>query len=291
MTVEDPSRLVSPPPGAVPASQAVLKLWGDEGSGRVNDWIYVSNHKIQLMVFSMPPGARFGHSESVRTTMAADELYYVMSGTLVLANPETGEVHRLSRGEALVFGRDTWHHGFAHGTETLKVLEFFAPPPATGSSQPYARTRPYLSEPTYVQDAWLERWPDAAAEAAAGYTQRSIRSDQVLWRLEGEVDPLLVGIYLSTPQLTAGSFELLPGQQTDAHVHGGDEAGCVLEGRMNLFFPDGPHPDGPGNAWFQVEADDGWYVPEGVPHRYFNMTDRPVRALFGVAPTYLPPGG
>jgi hypothetical protein len=25
-----------------------------------------------------------------------------------------------------------------------------------------------------------------------------------------------------------------------------------------------------------------------VPHRYFNMTDEPVHAMFGVAPRYLP---
>ncbi len=27
------------------------------------------------------------------------------------------------------------------------------------------------------------------------------------------------------------------------------------------------------------------------PHRYFNMTDEPVRFLFGIAPSYLPNGG
>jgi quercetin dioxygenase-like cupin family protein len=282
----DPSRLVAPAPGAVPASSAVLKLWGDEESGRVSDDIYVSNEKIQLMVFTMPPGARFGHSEGARTAMAADELYYVLNGTLALANPETGEVHRLGRGDAISFGRDTWHHGFNEGTETLVVLEFFAPPPATGSSQTYARTRPYLSGSTYVQDGWLERWPQAADEARAKDTQLPVRD--VLWRLEGTDDPVLIGIYLSTPELTAASLDLRPGQRSDALVRGGDEAGYVVSGRMHLFLPDGPDPEGPGNAWHQIDRGDAWYVPEGVPHRYFNMTDEPVHAMFGVAPRYLP---
>jgi mannose-6-phosphate isomerase-like protein (cupin superfamily) len=283
----DRARLVSPAPGAVPASSAVLKLWGDEEAGLVSDRIYVSNEKIQLMVFSMPPGARFGHSEAARTALAADELYYVLNGALVLANPETGEVHRVERGDAISFGRDTWHHGFSHGTEALEVLEFFAPPPATGSSQPYARTRPYLSGSTYVQDEWLERWTDAADEARAKHTQRPVRD--VLWRLEGTDDPVLIGIYLSTPELTAGSLDLLPGQRSDALVRGGDEAGYVVSGQMSLFLPDGPDPEGPGNAWHQIDPGDAWYVPEGVPHRYFNMTNQPVRAVFGVAPRYLPP--
>ncbi len=281
----DRTRLVSPAPGAVPASSAVLKLWGDDESGRVSDRIYVSNEKIQLMIFSMPPGARFGHSEGARTAMAADELYCVLNGTLVLANPATGEVHRVERGGAIAFGRDTWHHGFNHGTDTLEVLEFFAPPPATGSSQAYARTRPYLNETTYVRDEWLERWRNDPDQPRPADTQRAI--DHVLWRLEGTRDPVLVGIFLSTSELTAGSLDLLPGQQSDAFARGGDEAGYVVEGRMHLFLPEGPQPDGAGNAWHEIGPGDAWYVPQGVPHRYFNMTGEPVHALFGVAPKYL----
>src|SRR5207249_1562181 len=109
--------------------------------------------------------------------------------------------------------------------------------------------------------------------------------------LEGTTDPVLVGIHLSTPDLTAGSLELGPGQRSDALVRGGDEAGYVLSGRLHLFLPDGPDPEGPANAWHEIEAGDAWFVPEGVPHRYFNMTDEPVRAIFGVAPRYLPADG
>lgn len=287
MSFEQRSRLVSPDPGAVPFESAVLKLWGDDTSGRVNDWIYVSNEKIQQMVFSLAPGARFGHSQEHRTNLGADELYYVLSGTLVLANPQTGEVHRVEKGEAIAFGRDTWHHGLSYGSETLRVLEYFAPSPATGSSQPYARTKPYLEVTRYVQDEWIERWPMAAEEAAAGHTQRMIGPDEILWRLEGAEQEMLVGIYLSTDELTAGCIELRPGQRSDTHVRGGDQAGYVLEGRLNLFLPDHPG-SGPGNGWFQMEADDGFFVPAGMPHRYYNMTDSPVRFMFGVAPKYLP---
>ena len=287
MTVTQPSRLVSPGPGAIPHESAVLKLWGDDVSGRVNDWIYVPNDKIQQMVFSLVPGGGFGHSRDHRTNLGADELYYVLSGTLVLANPQTGEVHRLRKGEAIRFGRDTWHHGFSYGPETLRVLEYFAPPPATGSSQPYARTKPYLETPAYVQDEWIGRWPVSAKEAAARHTQHVITADDVLWRLEGSEHRILVGIFLSTDELTAGYIELLPGQRSDTRVHGGDQAGYVLEGRLNLFLPEDPGP-GPGNGWFQMEEDDGYFVPAGTPHRYYNMTAEPVRLMFGVAPTYRP---
>ena len=283
-------RLVDPEPGSIAIKDAFLKLWGDDASGRVNDWIYVSNEKIQHMVFSMAPGGRFGHSEGFRTRLGADEIYYVLSGTLVLANPQTGEVHRVEKGEALRFGRDTWHHGFSYGAETLRVLEFFAPPPAKGASQAYARTKPYLEAPTYVQDQWFGRWPEAHAEAAESHTQRLIRTDQILWRMEGDEHPILVGILMSTDELTVGTVELLPGQWSDTATHGGDETGHVLEGTLNLFLPDETGVDS-GGSWFEMHAEDGFYIPEGRGHRYYNMTDRPVRFMFGVAPTYLANGG
>ena len=290
MSVSYSPTVVSPLPGSVPAGDAALKLWGDEASGLVNDWIYVSNDRIQQLLFSMAPGARFGHSEQYRTNMGADEIFYVLSGVLLLANPETGEVHRLEAGDAAWFGPDTWHHGFSHGTETLRALEFFAPPPATGSSQPYANTKPYLSEPRYARDEWIGRWPAAAADAAAGETQHLIRPDQVMWRLEGRDQPILVGIYLSTEQLTAGCIELLPGQRSDPRTHGGDLAGYVLEGRLNLCILD-PGGNPRARQWFQSDEEDGIFVPSGTAYQLFNMTDRPVRVMFGVAPAYLPEAG
>ena len=101
----------------------------------------------------MPPGGKFTHSESFRTIFAADELLYVLQGTLVLANPATGEVVRAEPGESVFFRRDTWHHGFSYGDEPLRVLEFFAPPPATGTSGAYALQQPYLEVSTYADDA------------------------------------------------------------------------------------------------------------------------------------------
>ena len=291
-SVPYPERLVTRPPGAIAARDAVMKLWGDDASGTVNDEIFVSSERIQQMRFTMNAGARFAHSASHRTDMGADEVYHVLRGRLVLANPETGEVHLVEAGEAVTFGRDTWHHGFNQGNGTLDVMQYFAPPPATGSSQPYAKTRPFLDDVTYVQDRWLERWADASAEAVEERTMRVLRSPDVLWRMEGEDHPILVGIWRSTDQLTSGRVELRPGQRSDMRRHGGDLAGYVLEGRVSLLLPELQVP-GPGNGWFHADVGDGFYVPAGDPYRLHNETDETARFLFGVAPTYLaePPAG
>ena len=115
---------------------------------------------------------------------------------------------------------------------------------------------------------------------------RVLRSDDVLWRMEGEDHPILVGIWRSTEQLTSGRVELRPGQRSDMRRHGGDLAGYVVEGRVSLLLPELQVP-GPGNGWFHADVGDGLYVPAGEPYRLHNETGETARFVFGVAPTYL----
>jgi quercetin dioxygenase-like cupin family protein len=258
-------------------------LWGDEGSGEVADWIYVSSEKIHHLVFGLPPGGSFRHSDRYRTIFAADELMYVLSGTLVLANPEIGEVHLVLTGEAAFFRRDTWHHADSFGPDALRVLELFAPPPATGASSAYAQTKPDLGTPRYADDRWLGRWPMALAEQRSGSTIRVLRDPDVLWRLDGS-GGAVTGILVSTEHLTAGKVVIPPGGRAGAHVHTGDESLYVVDGTLNVLLPDAS-PD-EGRRWFELGPRDGFYLPEGTRHELRNVTDRPVEALFGVAPSF-----
>ena len=172
----DRSRVTSSEPGPVRREQALLRLWGDADAGWVNDWVYVSSERLYQIVLSLPPGASFRHSERNRTIFGADELYHVLSGRLLLANPQTGEVCTLEAGEAAWFGPDTWHHGFAQSDCETRVLEFFAPPPAAGMSQAYARTKPYLDEVRYVRDDLIGHQPGRATSRSP---RRSIASGRV----------------------------------------------------------------------------------------------------------------
>ena len=272
-----------PGPAHIPYEAATRHLWGDQASGEVADWIYVSSDKIHHLVFGLPPGGGFRHSDAYRTVFAADEVLYVLSGTMVIANPETGEVHQVAAGDAVFFGPDTWHHAFNYGTEPLRVLEFFAPPPSQGTAGTYARTRPNLTAVTYTQDRWLGQWPAARVEARHQHTMQVLRAGEALWRLEGHDRPILVGILATTDRLTVGKVRVLPGQHSDAHVHGGDESLYLLEGSLHVRLPE--HE---GQSWFELGPADGFYIPQGVPHQYYNISDRPVDFIFGVAPHYAP---
>ena len=144
-------------PALIRRADVTRHVWGEPASGEVFDWIYASTEKVHMLVFGLAPGGAFRHSEDFRTIFAADEVLHVLQGTLVIADPETGEVQRAGVGESVFFRRDTWHHAFALGPEPLRVLELFAPPPAAGASSAYARAQPYLEESRYHDDAPARR--------------------------------------------------------------------------------------------------------------------------------------
>jgi quercetin dioxygenase-like cupin family protein len=261
-------------PTAIRAADAVRHTWGDEEAGFVEDWIFVSSQRIHAIVFGLPPGGAFRHSESFRTVFAADELLHVLRGTLVLANPETGEVVRAEPGESVFFRRDTWHHGFSFGDEPLRVLEFFAPPPATGTSGPYARTRPYLEESVYAVEGVVGRL--AGARPAEG-SLRVLRPKDSVWQLDREV---LVGLLVSTEHLTAGTVTVAAGHTSLEETHDGEELVYVTRGELQVEAAGVRATLAPGDAFF---------VPSATAHHYAATGDGVAEAIFGVAPSFAAP--
>jgi quercetin dioxygenase-like cupin family protein len=262
-------------PTLVDASTVTRHIWGDDQASEVADWIYVSSDRIHALVFGLPPGGSFRHSREYRTVFGADEVLTVLRGRMVLANPETGEVQLVEAGSSIAFGQDTWHHAFAHGEEELRVLELFAPPPATGASGLYSRTRPYLETSCYADDRVLGNWPPTAP---ADGTLRPLRPTDVAYRLVGDA---LVGIVLSTDQLTVAGVSLSPGAVSARQERGGDE---VLFGRTGTIHV---------RAWFEtqtyvfeVRPDEACFLPRGSVHEYRNYAATTATAIVGVAPLF-----
>lgn len=67
-----------------------------------------------------------------------------------------------------------------------------------------------------------------------------------------------------------------PGQHVPVHIHPHqDEFILVQEGELDLKL------DG---VWTKAQAGDLVRMPKGVPHGYFNKSDKPCKALFWVSP-------
>lgn len=270
-------------PTYISFANTLYRLWGDEQSGFVPDWIYVSGDKIHQMIFKLASGEGFRHSDAYRTYFAADVVYYILKGSLILINAETGEAQRAAQGETIFFRRDTWHHGLNDSIETLEVLEYVAPPPAQGTTSAYAKQQPNLLDARYAQDQWLTHLPMQRAQVASEHTIQVIGERDVMWRVEGLQERMPVAILVSTENLTVGKIRLLPKGKSPVHAHGGDEGIYVLDGTLDVRVAMDD-----SRAWCQVKAGDGFYIPQGTAHEYANLSDEPVTFIFGVAPNYLP---
>jgi quercetin dioxygenase-like cupin family protein len=113
---------------------------------------------------------------------------------------------------------------------------------------------------------------DQVAELEKGITERSSGYAGKSWNILGQV-------YF--PKATCEStfaFETNtePGQFVPVHIHPTqDEFILVQEGVLDLKL------DG---KWVQAKTGDLVRLPRGIPHGYFNKSDKPARALFWVSP-------
>ena len=249
-------------------------IWGDAESCLVADWLYASTDKLHVLQFGLAPGKWFRHSPSYRTIFGADEVLFVLSGSMLASNPQTGEVVNCSRGESLFFRRDTWHHVCARGDEPLRVIEFFAPPPSTGTSGAYAAKQPYLDAARYTRDERLGK-----TEASPVGTLRRVPAAELEWRIEGE---LQVGLIASSEHLTVAHLEVPSGAQGSPTAHGGDALLFGLDGELMVrtWWQD-------QSTTFEMGYRDAVYLPQGARYEVLNFGGT-AQALLGVAPRYLP---
>jgi mannose-6-phosphate isomerase-like protein (cupin superfamily) len=264
-------------PTLVRRSDVKRHIWGDRESGLVADWLYASTNQLHVLLFGLAPGKWFRHSPSFRTVFGADEVLYVLSGAMLASNPQSGEVVECEAGESVFFRKGTWHHVRAQGSEPLRVLEFFAPPPSQGTSGAYAATQPYVDKPSYRRDALVGTLAEAAPP---GGTLRVISSRERSLRLEGEI---AVGLIASTEQLTVAELQVPSGAQGERTAHGGDAMIFGLEGELMIRS----QWQGASNT-FEIGPHDAVFIPQRGEYEVLSFSHA-ARALLGVAPTYLAP--
>lgn len=105
-----------------------------------------------------------------------------------------------------------------------------------------------------------------------GITRNGTGYNDVSWNILGQV------YFPKAVSDDAFAFETNsdPGQFVPVHIHPNqDEFILVQEGELDLKL------DG---QWSKAKAGDLVRMPRGVPHGYFNKSDKPCRALFWVSP-------
>jgi mannose-6-phosphate isomerase-like protein (cupin superfamily) len=219
-------------PTVVRRDETAHHVWGDAGSGLVTDRVYVSTGTLHVLEYELAPGGEFRHSPGNKTVFAADVAYCVLEGTLVIADPEHGEVRVVEAGEQVLFRRDTWHHGFNPGAGPTRVLEFFAPPPSRGTASTYAVTQPMLEDVRYRDDRWAGRWPEAQAERDAAAKLHVTGASSALWGFAGDSPAHLVGTVVDTEHLTVGIGRVAAGHVEDPRKREDESVLVVTEGEL-----------------------------------------------------------
>lgn len=278
-----PARRATPRPtftgAAVLRRPAVAHhVWGDSGSGLVTDRVYVSSDTLHVLEFELGPGGGFRHSADNKTVFAADVTYSVLAGTLVIADPEHGEVQLVEAGEHVLFRRDTWHHGFNPGQDVVRVLECFAPPPSRGTASGYAVHQPMLAESRYRDERWDRRWPAAAGERAAVRRLHLLRDAEGIWGFAGDRPTHLRSCLVDTEHLSVHRGLVFPGHVEDPLPVDDESLLVVTEGEL---WADVQDPQSGGFAANCLQAGDAAFLPAGSRLRVLVRSGRRASYLMG----------
>lgn len=263
-------------PALVRRGDTAHHVWGDGEAGFVTDRVYVSSADLHVLEFQLAAGGGFRHSPGNQTVFAGDVVYAVLDGVLVIADPEHGEVHRVTAGSAVLFRRDTWHHAFNPGRTTARVLEFFAPPPSRGTASDYARHQTPPAEVRYRDDRYAGRWPFASAEREAARRLWVLDETTALWSLASDRPTHLQGTLTDTEYLTVRTGRVEPGHVEDFRPVPDETVLVVTSGLL----------------WVDVEQDgtytvgclspgDAAYLPAGCTSRVLVRDDEPATYLSG----------
>ena len=245
-------------------------MWGDDESGKVRDWIYVSNESLHQIIFGIEPGGNFKHSDQYRTVFGADELLYVLSGVLIINNPETGETHKVLPGESVFFQKDTWHHAFNYSNDYLQVLEFFSPPPITGTSGAYAKEKKLLKNLKYQRDNYS--YPSENFKNENSF--KIIKTKDYIWSLKGDNQETLIGTLVKTQNLDVKIINLKPLQETNIFNFNKNTSYLSLSDNLEIFFDD--------KKKFLLSEKDGLYLPCNCSFKIKNLNNFDANIIFCV---------
>jgi quercetin dioxygenase-like cupin family protein len=272
-------------PTVIRYSEATRFLWGDEQSHQVADWIYGGGSRNSSFIYSLRPGEYFRMSDTWKPLYDEHRFYFVHQGMLAIHDPERGEVAVANEGEAIFWKGNKYHFGYNFGQREALIFDVWAPGgfPLDVAEVDLSARKPDLAEVVNGRTDLLGRWPAARQEVEEQALREggmvTIRPADCLHMVSGTRDPILVSLFVSTEEITAGTIELLPGKMSDAETHPGAEALLVRRGRLNVYLPE-------TYDWFELHPLDSMYLPEGVSHQYCSMSHELAEFFFTVAPRY-----
>jgi mannose-6-phosphate isomerase-like protein (cupin superfamily) len=133
----------------------------------------------------------------------------------------------------------------------------------------------------------IGQWPANCPELRREGTMLHLTPENMLHFVHGKDNHTRVSFFLSNDKEHIGIHTITPNHMSDPETHRGDEVLLVLEGRLQVRVA-GPDdiPESVSHLAYEVNEGEKFFIPEGVEHQYFNLSDRLLRFLFVVAPEY-----
>ena len=248
----------------VKRSDMALHVWGDALSGFVTDRVISSTKQLHVLEYELAPGGEFRHSASNQTVFAADVLYFVVEGELVLANPQTGEVVSVKEGTGRLFHRGTWNHGFNPGQKNVRVIEYFSPPPAMGAASEFSKSQPALPENKYDMGKNVKNWPENHQVMQLKTSFWEVSDEKSILSFRDAAPTHLIATVVSTQFLQVIKGTIQPGHMDDFADVEKESLIYMLEGQMwvDVFDP----AQGQSSVAI-LEAGEAMFLPAGVRER------------------------
>ncbi len=260
-------------PGGEQGARALLHAavprvrWGDAESGVVSDWVYWRTQRLVAIVFSMPPGGSFKVSDDWMPRYDAQECQYVLSGEYTVHNPTTGEIRVAKAGQAVTFGRMSWHYGYNFADSELRVIEWLSfSPDREAYSSPGTRPERQLEMDAELVGCFPGHRDKGARRIDVVDEATSLRA------ILGAERQLLASVLTTTPLLTVAVLEIPAAHRSEPLCQDADTLLLVEGGKTHLYVP-------AQDVWAELTDLDAFFVPAGVEYHILNQTDRRSRVL------------
>ncbi|MDA0704699.1 MAG: cupin domain-containing protein [Proteobacteria bacterium] len=153
-----------------------------------------------------------------------------------------------------------------------------------GRKNPSVGTLQAIAEALGVGIGWFFQQGEAADPAERAVVVRRRKRRRLSYTTLGKTDYLGMVDELLSPNLDGDMALVLttyrPGASSgdELYVHGGEEAGLILSGTVDLLL---------GRRTHRLEAGDSFQFKSAVPHRYINRGDDEAQVLMVIAPVAL----
>jgi len=240
-----------------------------------------------------------------------DELYYFVEGDPVAFAPATGETYQLHAGDALYIPQGTRHQIFGFNGKQIVAISIVAPrvwaiednmgtmippvaaprfyrggevlpqeaasPAAQREEMSEARGRPSIDS--------LGCWPLEGKAARAARKIVPVRAGDQLPLIHGKAKHVLVSFIVSNDYMHVALLQIPVGGMSESETHESDEFVYALEGDLVMQVEEpGADPRNAAGTCHKLFQGEKCFLPARIPHKYFNYTTQPVRAMLILGP-------